>query len=65
MDELSSTGVPTRIIQDPESLRANSQRNGSAWEAWSRLKDNILIQVNSSTTIRRSCRAPRRVTRRS
>lgn len=48
MDELSSTGVPTRIIQDPESLRANSQRNGSAWEAWSRLKDNILIQINSS-----------------
>lgn len=48
LDELSSTGVPTRIIQDPESLRANSQRNGSAWEAWSRLKQNILLQINSS-----------------
>jgi histidine ammonia-lyase len=48
MDELSSTGVPTRIIQDPESLRANSQRNGTAWEAWSRLKENILLQMNSS-----------------
>lgn len=48
LDELSSTGVPTRIIQDPESLRANSQRNGAAWEAWSRLKKNILIQINSS-----------------
>ena len=29
---------PNRIIQDPESLRASSQRNGSAWEALQRLK---------------------------
>jgi histidine ammonia-lyase len=48
MDELSSTGVPTRIIQDPESLRANSQRNGAAWETWDRLNKNIFIQNNSS-----------------
>ena len=37
-----------RIIQDPESLRASSQRNGSAWEALQRLKRNTLIQINSS-----------------
>jgi histidine ammonia-lyase len=48
IDEVSSTGVPTRIIQDPESLRATSQRNGAAWEAWSRLKKNVAIQNNSS-----------------
>lgn len=24
---------PARIIQDPESLRASSQRQGSAWQA--------------------------------
>jgi histidine ammonia-lyase len=39
---------PNRIIQDPESLRASSQRNGSAWEAVQRLKKNTLIQINSS-----------------
>jgi histidine ammonia-lyase len=48
LDQVSSTGVPFRIIQDPESLRATSQRNGAAWEAWSRLKKNVLIQINSS-----------------
>jgi histidine ammonia-lyase len=31
LDQLSSTGVPFRIIQDPETLRALSERDGSAW----------------------------------
>jgi histidine ammonia-lyase len=48
LDQLSDTGVPVRIIQDPESLRATSQRNGAAWQAWSRLKKNVTIQNNSS-----------------
>ena len=41
-------GVPVRIIQDPESLRALSQRGGSAWEAWGTLNKDLLIQMNSS-----------------
>ena len=41
-------GRSDRIIQDPESLRATSQRNGAAWESWSRLKKNVAIQMNSS-----------------
>lgn len=41
-------GVPVRIIQDPESLRALSERDGSAWEAWSTLNKDLLIQMNSS-----------------
>ncbi len=48
LDQVSDTGVPLRIIQDPESLRATSQRNGAAWGAWSRLKKNVSIQNNSS-----------------
>ncbi len=39
---------PQRIIQDPLSLRASSQRQGSAWEAWSRLRDATLISMNVS-----------------
>ena len=39
---------PTRIIQDPESLRASSIRQGSAWQAWARLRDTTLIAMNSS-----------------
>jgi histidine ammonia-lyase len=39
---------PTRIIQDPESLRASSVRQGSAWEEWSALKDAVVFQANSS-----------------
>jgi histidine ammonia-lyase len=39
---------PKRIIQDPDSLRASSIRGGSAWAAWSDLKDAALIQINSS-----------------
>ena len=37
-----------RIIQDPESLRASSIRQGSAWEAWGRLRDDVRLQMNSS-----------------
>jgi histidine ammonia-lyase len=37
-----------RIIQDPESLRASSIRQASAWQAWAQLKDDVLIQMNSS-----------------
>jgi len=37
-----------RIIQDPESLRASSIRQGSAWQAWSQLREVVLIQMNSS-----------------
>src|ERR1700722_12585077 len=37
-----------RIIQDPESLRASSIRQASAWEEWSALKDAVVFQVNSS-----------------
>jgi histidine ammonia-lyase len=37
-----------RVIQDPESLRASSIRQGSAWQAWAQLRDVTLIQMNSS-----------------
>jgi histidine ammonia-lyase len=39
---------PHRIIQDPESLRASSIRQASAWESWSVLKDAVTLQANSS-----------------
>ena len=38
----------TRIIQDPESLRASSIRTASAWEEWAALRDMVLFQANSS-----------------
>ena len=37
-----------RIIQDPESLRASSVRQASAWKAWSTLKDTVTFQINTS-----------------
>ena len=37
-----------RILQDPESMRASYIRQGSAWQAWARLRDNVLLQVNSA-----------------
>jgi histidine ammonia-lyase len=37
-----------RIIQDPESLRASSIRQASAWDEWSALNDAVLFQANSS-----------------
>jgi len=39
---------PKRIIQDPESLRASSIRQASAWEDWAALRDAVVLQVNSS-----------------
>jgi histidine ammonia-lyase len=39
---------PHRIIQDPESLRASSIRQASAWEAWAALRDAVVLQANSS-----------------
>jgi histidine ammonia-lyase len=39
---------PRRIIQDPESMRASSIRQGSAWKAWAALRDTVAIQINSS-----------------
>jgi len=37
-----------RIIQDPESLRASSIRQASAWAAWGQLRDDVVVQMNSS-----------------
>ena len=37
-----------RIIQDPESLRAASIRQASAWQAWAALKEAVAFQANSS-----------------
>jgi histidine ammonia-lyase len=39
---------PKRILIDPESLGAASIRNGSAWQAWATLRQDELIQINSS-----------------
>jgi histidine ammonia-lyase len=37
-----------RIIQDPESLRASSIRQASAWAMWAMLRDDVITQLNSS-----------------
>jgi histidine ammonia-lyase len=37
-----------RIIQDPETLRASSIRQASAWQAWATLRDDLVTQLNSS-----------------
>jgi histidine ammonia-lyase len=39
---------PKRIIQDPESMRASSIRQASAWEEWAALREAVLFQANSS-----------------
>src|SRR6267154_1873643 len=39
---------PKRILQDPESMRASYIRQGSAWQAWAALRDNVLVQINSA-----------------
>jgi histidine ammonia-lyase len=39
---------PQRIIQDPESLRASSIRQASAWQDWAALRDAVVLQMNSS-----------------
>jgi histidine ammonia-lyase len=38
----------TRIIQDPESLRACYVRQGSAWEEWGNLREAVTIQMNGT-----------------
>ncbi len=38
---------PKRILQDPESMRASYIRQGSAWQAWAALRDNVTVQINS------------------
>ena len=37
-----------RIIQDPETLRASSIRQAAAWQAWAQLRDDVVLQLNSS-----------------
>jgi len=37
-----------RIIQDPLSYRDYNHRNGSLWQAYTQLKRDVLIQINSS-----------------
>ena len=39
---------PRRLIQDPESLRAAAIRQGTAWQMWAMLRDDVLTQLNSS-----------------
>ena len=39
---------PKRVIQDPESLRASTQREGSVWQSWAELRDSTLIAMNAS-----------------
>ncbi|TLY72392.1 MAG: aromatic amino acid lyase, partial [Gammaproteobacteria bacterium] len=41
-------GDPKRIIQDPESLRASSIRQASAWQDWAALRAAVVLQMNSS-----------------
>ena len=41
-------GDAKRIIQDPESLRASSIRQASAWREWAALRDAVMLQMNSS-----------------
>jgi histidine ammonia-lyase len=48
LDEVSDSGVPLRIIQDPESLRASSQRAGAARQSWNELRRDLRVQINSS-----------------
>src|SRR5579862_2363204 len=38
---------PRRILQDPESMRASYIRQGSAWQAWAALRDNVVVQINA------------------
>jgi histidine ammonia-lyase len=39
---------PARILQDAESMRASSIRQGAAWQAWARLRDSVEFQMNTS-----------------
>ena len=37
-----------RTAPDPQSLRASNVRQGAAWQAWTRMRDDLLIAMNSS-----------------
>jgi histidine ammonia-lyase len=37
-----------RVIQDPESIRAAPIRQGTAWQMWAHLRDDVVTQLNSS-----------------
>jgi histidine ammonia-lyase len=39
-----------RILQDPESFRDYSWRNGATWRAWDQLRKAVLVQINSNTS---------------
>jgi len=39
---------PQRIIQDPISMRASPQRQGSAWKAWALLRGTVETSINFS-----------------
>jgi histidine ammonia-lyase len=39
-----------RTIQDPESFRDYSWRNGATWRAYDQLRKTVLIQINSITS---------------
>jgi histidine ammonia-lyase len=39
---------PQRILADADSLRASSIRQGAAWQAWAALRDDVIVQMNSS-----------------
>jgi histidine ammonia-lyase len=39
---------PKRTFSDPDSLRASSIRQASAWLSWSDLRQQVLFQINSS-----------------
>ena len=55
--QLSVRADPKRIIQDPESMRASSIRQASAWEEWAALRDAVSSRPTRRTTIRRSRRS--------
>ncbi len=37
-----------RTAPDPDSLRASNVRQGAAWQAWTQLRDDLLVAMNSS-----------------
>lgn len=39
-----------RILQDPESFRDYSWRNGATWRAYDQLREKVLVQINSVTS---------------
>ncbi|MEX2124448.1 MAG: aromatic amino acid ammonia-lyase [Woeseia sp.] len=39
-----------RILQDPESFRDYSWRNGATWRAYDQLREKVIVQINSVTS---------------